>query len=473
MIILGSNYHIPIRPGEPALLVNPPVYDIQYWAQWSQPSGLLRIGTLLRKKGYKVYLIDCMESDDRRKVPFRHRGGAPRRIGNTTAWESHYGISLEGFDKKLSQLSESPQKIFVTSIMTYWWPSTRDTVDILRRRFPMSEIVVGGIYPTLCPEHAEEHIGRGTTIIVGEIPEASDLPPDLSLYAKMPPYAIVTTSRGCPFNCAYCAQRAINGEGIRQREPEDVVEEVADKVRLGVREFAFYEDYLLFKAESHLRKILNLLIERDLKVRIYAPEGMDPRLLYQDLVNDMKKAGWQKIHLGFESVYSDVRLGWDRTNHTTNESFETALEMCKKAGFKLRSPEVNAFVLYGVPGEKIENVVDTILYVAHRVGSIIPMLFTPVPGSTLYEKMKGSFAEKGLGLEDLNGRLLPFAEYNGYQASDYMDLQRLMFVLNHAVQGRSLDLLDDSRTNSLVRERLLILAKSAASLRAGIRPVEI
>jgi len=354
--------------------------------------------------------------------------------------------------------------------MTYWWQSTRDVINLVRKRFPRSEIVVGGIYPTLCPQHAEEHLGPDTTIVVGEIPEASDLSPDLSLYAKVPPYTIVTTSRGCPFNCAYCAQRAINGEGIRQREPEDVVEEVADKVRLGVREFAFYEDYLLFKAESHLRKILNLLIERSLRIRIYAPEGMDPRLMYQALVNDMRKAGWQKIHLGFENVYSDVRLGWDRINHTTNEAFESAIEMCARAGFELRSPDVNAFVLYGVPGERIEDVVDTILYVAHKVGSIIPMLFTPVPGSALYQKMQGYFAAKGLGLEDLNGKLLPFAEYNGYQASDYMDLQRLMFVLNHAVQGKSLDLLDDSRTSSLVRERLPLLSKNIDKLRAGVRP---
>ncbi|MBM3298970.1 MAG: hypothetical protein FJY85_03350, partial [Deltaproteobacteria bacterium] len=38
-------------PGDPqqktALLINPPVYDMQYWAEWSQPYGLLRIARLL------------------------------------------------------------------------------------------------------------------------------------------------------------------------------------------------------------------------------------------------------------------------------------------------------------------------------------------------------------------------------------------------------------------------------------------
>ena len=34
-----------------ALLLNPPVYDTQYWAEWSQPYGLLRIAALLRRAG--------------------------------------------------------------------------------------------------------------------------------------------------------------------------------------------------------------------------------------------------------------------------------------------------------------------------------------------------------------------------------------------------------------------------------------
>src|SRR5204862_1293360 len=48
-----------------ALLINPPVYDAQYWARWSQPAGLLRIATLLNEKGYHIDFVDCMETDDR------------------------------------------------------------------------------------------------------------------------------------------------------------------------------------------------------------------------------------------------------------------------------------------------------------------------------------------------------------------------------------------------------------------------
>ena len=41
------------------LLINPPVYDAQYWARWSQPAGLLRIGSWLKQRRNEVRLIDC------------------------------------------------------------------------------------------------------------------------------------------------------------------------------------------------------------------------------------------------------------------------------------------------------------------------------------------------------------------------------------------------------------------------------
>ena len=44
-----------------ALLFQPPVYDTQYYPDWSQPSGLLKVSTWLRKDlGYDVRLIDCL-----------------------------------------------------------------------------------------------------------------------------------------------------------------------------------------------------------------------------------------------------------------------------------------------------------------------------------------------------------------------------------------------------------------------------
>src|SRR5947209_144214 len=141
-IVTDETYSIQEYPSgkRRALLINPPVYDAQYWARWSQPAGLLRIATLLDRKGYKVKLVDCMETDARGIVMKAHRydaNGKPLVVkrDNITKPIYHFGLSLQELERRLRALEE-PDEIWITSIMTYWWESTRDVVALAKRLFP-------------------------------------------------------------------------------------------------------------------------------------------------------------------------------------------------------------------------------------------------------------------------------------------------------------------------------------------------
>src|SRR2546425_12482124 len=87
------------RPGtRRALLINPPVYDAQYWARWSQPAGLLRIATLLQRRGYTIDFIDCMETDARglvKKAIRTDAAGKPLVVerGDIVKRLYHFGLS--------------------------------------------------------------------------------------------------------------------------------------------------------------------------------------------------------------------------------------------------------------------------------------------------------------------------------------------------------------------------------------------
>src|SRR5437762_8086459 len=100
-IVTNENFSIQeYPPGKRrALLINPPVYDAQYWARWSQPAGLLRIATLLRQKGYLVDFVDCMETNERGMVPKARRytaDGLPMIVkrDNIAKPIYHFGMSL-------------------------------------------------------------------------------------------------------------------------------------------------------------------------------------------------------------------------------------------------------------------------------------------------------------------------------------------------------------------------------------------
>ncbi len=465
-IVTDETYSVQVYPQgtHRALLINPPVYDAQYWARWSQPAGLLRIATLLKKKGYQIDFIDCMETDARGIVTKASRydaNGKPFSVkrDDITKPIYHFGLSLQELEHRLRSLQE-PDEVWITSIMTYWWESTHDVVALAKRLFPKATVLVGGIYPTLAPEHAVENLGADI-IFKGEIREASQLPTDLSLYAKPPSYAILATSRGCPWDCVYCAARTLNaGVKVRTRTTQDILEEIRYKYEhLGIRRFGFYEDNALINRE-HFIEVMEAIIESGLPLELYAPEGFETRLLDEDLLRLMKQAGFKKVHLPLETVRSDINRQWNR-RHASTSSFENALESAIRAGFRPRTQEINAFVLFGLPDERLEDVIDSTLYAHHMVGSVIPMLFSPVPSTQVFRKQSDYLLkEMGWDLRDLNGKFLPFLEYNqrsnpGLRASDYLELEGLMSILNEGkVLSRAVDLCGDSVVGLAFRETL-------------------
>ncbi len=69
------------------------------------------------------------------------------------------------------------------------------------------------------------------------------------------PYAPILTSTGCPFRCPYCASSLLYNS-FEQRQIDEIVYEIEELYRLGVRDFAFYDDALLYRADYHIKPLL-------------------------------------------------------------------------------------------------------------------------------------------------------------------------------------------------------------------------
>lgn len=478
-------------PGNPrrktALLINPPVYDTQFWAEWSQPYGLLRIARMLGNLKYKQReLFDFMETDEKRTVTRRRISpgesfieknnplpkAQPYRIEKDgqclELWKHHFGKSWDEFDAWLDErgftVKNPPDEIWIGATMSYWWESARDLVARLRLRWQNKRgkkpiILLGGIYPSIAPQHAAKYV-KPDFVVQGEVEEANNLWCDLSLYDKPPSYAIITPLRGCPFNCSYCAQLTINGGNrtVRARPIQDVVAEMRSAQEIyGIKDFAFYSDFLLWDHEQNLQPLLEALIADSGHYRLYAPEGLDTKFLSksQRLCDLLKVANFQKLYLPCESV-DDKYLRQLNRRHVKLEDFVRATQMCERAGFSLRHMDINSFVLYGLPGESIADVVKSVLFVAEIVGSIIPMLFTPAPSTGLYQDHLPYFQERGWDkdLHMLNGKLYPFIHMNEGSVGDYVDLQRLMYTLNTHYRSQSFQMFGDSMVSQAVRDQV-------------------
>ena len=95
------------------------------------------------------------------------------------------------------------------------------------------------------PDQRRRHI-----IVSATIPDANPLPLDLDLYREdgtgepepdgdLPQYTILTTSRGCPFKCAYCAANVLNeGRKVWVLWPKRAAGTASDLSMPAIREMA-------------------------------------------------------------------------------------------------------------------------------------------------------------------------------------------------------------------------------------------
>ncbi|UCE20349.1 MAG: radical SAM protein [Gemmatimonadota bacterium] len=446
------------------VLINPWIYDFAAFDLWVKPLGLLYIDALLRRNGYETHLIDCLDRYhpellklQGRRRPKRKRYGTgpfhkeviekPEVYRNIKRRYGRYGITEEIFQEELRAL-ESPDVILVTSGMTYWYPGPFRVIRLVRECFPGTPIILGGIYATLCPDHAKEHSGADT-IVVGEgEQEALRLvdeltgqrssywpdPENLDSY-PWPDYTSghrlewmpLLTSRGCPYRCSYCASHKLY-RAFRQRHPQNVFEEIEYAYRtMKVRNFVFYDDALLVRAESHIHPLLDEVTNRNMSCTFHTPNGLSPRDIDEVLADKLFCAGFKTVRLSFET--GDIERHKGMNSQGTAEELAFAIDCLECAGYQTKELEV--YVLVGLPGQSFEEMMERIVFVAKCGAKIRLALYSPIPGTMDWEK--------GVQLFDFdaqadpllhNNTLLPFFPSGNPSLEQ---LQGLVKILNSAI----------------------------------------
>jgi radical SAM superfamily enzyme YgiQ (UPF0313 family) len=415
------------------LLVNPWIHDFAAYDVWASPLGLLGLAAILRESGFKVTYYDCLNR-------FHPRGGQspnPNRCGRGPYEKTElpkppglddiprrycrYGVKLEWFEEDLKALP-APDLILVTSIMTYWYPGVADTIGRLRRQWPWTTIVLGGIYATLCRDHAVAHSGAdrvvsgftGRDIVHLAAEETGWTPlavhwsnanldayplPAFDLQTRIP-FVALLSSVGCPFSCDYCASPLLS-PGRWIQSPGRVESEIRHwHHRHGVIDFAFYDDALLAD-DAHALPLLDRLARMPETIRFHTPNALHIRAVTSQIATLLKRAGFQTVRLGLETT---GRRMLDRK--TSIEQFEAAVEHLKAAGFG--KDELGAYLLVGLPNQPIGEIEEAILRVKQMGVRPIPAYFTPIPGTKLWgEAVRSSRYDLDSDPVFTNNTLLP------------------------------------------------------------------
>lgn len=282
------------------LLVEP-----NYYTKYP-PLGLLKIASYHREKGDHVQLV---------------RGGQ---------WVNRY-----------------PDIIYFTSLFTYAWKPVHQAINFYRQWYPKAQLILGGIYASLMPEHAAlpgVEVCQGVWDQVENYIPAWDLVPGWKS-------SVLFSSRGCIRNCPFC--------GVRIYEPKFVaLPSVQHLIYPGHREIICWDNNIL--ASPYWKNIFREFIASGLKIDFN--QGLDARLLTAEVAGLLKK---MKIRV--------IRLAYDET--VNRNSLARAIRNLRDVGF--RSKDVFVYVLY--------NFQDTPLDFLNRIKDLMewgvvayPMRYEPI-----------------------------------------------------------------------------------------------
>ncbi|HEU18935.1 MAG TPA: B12-binding domain-containing radical SAM protein [Deltaproteobacteria bacterium] len=399
------------------LLINPWIYDFAAYDFWVKPLGLLYLASLLRENGYEIRYIDCLDPyhpdvlrEPHMKPPKRKSSGSgkfareiiskPHQLSSIRKNYNRYGITPPIFLDELARMHR-PDLIFVTSMMTYWYPGVIDTIQLTKRVYPDVPLVLGGHYVSLCEDHAIHNSGADL-VVPGEgekaisrilkmffdelprfLPDFSDLDTypypafDLVRHADQVP---VITSRGCPFRCTYCASHLVN-DGFRKRDPMKVVDEIEFWNRTyGVRNFAFYDDALLVDAKNRAVPMLKELLRRDVDCEFHCPNGLHLKEITEEISELMYNSRFRTIRFGFETA--NVKRQRETGGKITNDEMKDAINHLRNAGYE--QEEIGMYILCGLPGQTAGEIEASIDFVKSCGARPVIAEFSPIPGTHLW-----------------------------------------------------------------------------------------
>lgn len=199
------------------------------------------------------------------------------------------------------------------------------------------------------------------------------------------PIGVIMTTRGCPYQCTFCASRKFYDLGIRYRSPENVIAEIKYLVKnFGIKEIHFEDDNLTLK-RNHVEKICHLIIENKLKISWSCPNGIRADRIDEDLIRLMKKSGCYFFAYGIESASPKILK-----NIKKLESIETirkSIEIAHKVGI-----ECQGFFIFGLPGETKKTIEESIQFAKNsKLTRAHFMILDIIPGSELWYLLDGKF----------------------------------------------------------------------------------
>lgn len=399
------------------LLINPP-WSRLFGTQMSEyPIGLCYIAGILERAAFNVKVYNADLSVESKSY----------NIQTIINSYQDYLYVLNNLGHPIwkeikSVIIQSKPDVIGVSVMTPKFGSALSLAKLVRGIDPKIKVIMGGIHPTICPEETIQN--ENVDIIVrgeGEITMLelltaiengmslkniqgisykennkvfhNPLRPLIDNLDQLPhparhlllgkeemtsaDFGRLFATRGCPYNCIFCASHKIWGRKVRYRSPRNVIDEIKQIKKEHHTNYFYFEDDSFTVNKNFVKKICDLIIKEKLEITWSCETRAD--LVTEESVERMKYAGCISVVLGAESgsdeILKKIKKG------ISVKQIKKAVSVLKKYRIK-----TGVFFMIGFPWETVKEINDTVQLMKETDPQVaIFSIATPYPGTELYK----------------------------------------------------------------------------------------
>ncbi len=411
------------------LLIQPPVEDFYNTSIRTYPLQLLYLAT--KVKGICDVSVVDLKTNRKPKVipesPFPELGayykaGVYTPLSLFTGYY-RFGESSETIERLIRQ--GEPDLVAVSSLFTAYYAQAIEVAGIAKEVSKDIITVMGGTHPTVFPEATldspyVDYIIRGEgetpffqlidSLRAGECSSREGIPglcfksrdgsvhisdvhfekdidpaPDRTFLnradylIRKKPYTFFLTSRGCPFHCSFCGKPPVP---YRKRSIGSIERELKECLSLGIQAIDFEDDMLTFDPVL-FNKVLDFLEGKGLTLS--AMNGIYAESLTESTLERMSAAGFRRLNFSLVDIHSSVAK--DQKRHLPAR-FLQLLPFLEASSFLTET-----HFIIGLPGQKPEDVMETLIFLMDKRLLPGPSIFYLAPGSSLF----GSAADGDAG----------------------------------------------------------------------------
>ena len=262
-------------------------------------------------------------------------------------------------------------------------------------------VVMGGVHPTVLPEEAIRH---SDSVVIGEaedtwrtllddfehgrlqkfyksnqpdvshypLPNRGLTPKSKSLFDVKP----IVTTRGCPYDCDFCAVPKFFGRKLRSLPVEKVVSDIkASKGKI----FLFLDDNII-GSPKYAKKLFKAIEPLNIK---WVGQASMSFVKDTELMRLAAKSGCAVLFFGLESVSTDAlkRMGKSIKLLQANED---AIKKIKDFGIVF-----HASMVFGFDEEDKSIFSESVEFLArNKISTVSFNILTPYPGTRVYDRLK-------------------------------------------------------------------------------------